>query len=405
MSFSSIILIEELTQAGGSTPRTVTLVGPSLPFMGAEWKSKNQLVTTWYPGNSDEATQDVLGPQDVPSDWEGAWHCTMMTSCPTPYTDDQGNVTNVSDPSVLRDALDALFRAGRRLRVTWSTTQQADNSTPGAYPITGSIVREGRAATWSFKHRTIHDIDWNISFEWVSRGSTTPRVTNTRDNTLVSAPTPYVAALQNLVNSAQAPTQQLLSPNAITLGLLEATAPGPFGQLADTGVEIAALQVDLGDIAAIGTSLPQQPIQVAQMTLAHAANALATADRVYRQYSAAPPELMSTNQDAVSVLRAYAMFASVADAAMRASIQALAFYQKMRAALPQQTWSLAGQGIRAVHLVHDGDTPERISIRYYGVPDHVADIMRANGLAWHTTVLPKGKQLIIPVISSSTQTV
>ena len=417
MSYSSIILIEELTQAGGSTPRTITLVGPSLPLMGASWEGQNKLVTEWNPGNSDEATQQNLGPEEMPSDWEGDWRRTMMGSCPTPYTDDQGNVMSVVDPSVLRDAMIALFRAGRRLRVTWSTTQQSDQSEPSAYPITGSLVREGRAKSWKFKHRSIHDIEWNVNFEWVSTGgAVAPSISSTRDQTLAQVSAPYVAALQNLLTAAQAPTEQLLTPYALTLGNLEAVAPAPFGQLAAMSVALLGLQANLVSIAGIGAGLSDQPVQVAQMALAYANDALAQVDAAYEQYSAMPPELMSANVDAVSVLRAYALFAPVADTAAQAEIQAYAFRQKMHDAVPVQTWSLDGQdsnasrpdaatSIKTVHLVRDGDTPEKISMKYYHVPDHARDIMQANRLSWHTTVLPKGRQLVIPVISSSTQTV
>ena len=415
MSYSSIILIEELSQAGGSTMRTITLVGPSLPLMGASWKGRQQLVTSWNPGNSTEGTQQVLGPQEMPSDWAGDWRRTMMGSCPTSYVDDQGNVESIADPSILRDALEGLFRDGRRLRVTWATTQQDDDTATPTYPITGSIVREGRAAAWEFKHRTLHDIEWSVTFDWVSRGATAPRVASARDSSLATASTPYVAALQNLVSAAQAPGQQLLEPDALTLGNLEAVSPGPLGQLSATGVAVAALQVDLGSIATIGASLPTQPIQVQQMALAHAANALATSDAVYEQYSAIPAETMSANVDAVSVLRAYGLFGPVADAAMQSEIQSYAFYQKMRSTLPTQTWSLQGRGSNAskpdaktilgVHVVHDGDTPGGISMRWYRTPDHASDILRANGMSWYTPTLPSGKQLVIPVISSTTRSV
>ena len=116
MSYSSILTIEELDSNGAAQLRVVTLVGPSLPFMGASWEGENELVTTWYPGNPDEGTQQNLGPKEMPSAWQGDWRRTMMGSCPTPCTDQQGNVTSVVDPSILRDTLESIFRAGRRLR-------------------------------------------------------------------------------------------------------------------------------------------------------------------------------------------------------------------------------------------------------------------------------------------------
>ena len=414
MSYSSILTIEELDSNGAAQLRVVTLVGPSLPFMGASWEGENELVTTWYPGNPDEGTQQNLGPKEMPSAWQGDWRRTMMGSCPTPCTDQQGNVTSVVDPSILRDTLESIFRAGRRLRCTWGTQQQADGSTPSAYPISGTIVREGRAKTWKFKHRTIHDIEWDITFEWVSRGASTPRVTSTRDTTLAQSAAPYCASIQNLITAAQAVENQNLAPSSLTLGQLEGVATAPVALMQVTSQSIASLQGDLLDISALGGQLASQPFQIAQTALAHASDALQRSQDTYRQFSLTPAELMSLDEDAISILRAYAMFGPVQDAALAAEIQAYTFYQAMRAQLPTHSGSLQGknttsspspQTVLDVYQVHDGDTPQKISMRYYGTPDHSADILRANGLSWHTPTLPKGKQLIIPVISSATQTV
>lgn len=414
MSYSSILTIEELNATGSAQLRVVTLVGPSLPFMGAEWGGKNDLATTWYPGNPDEATQQNGGPQELPSSWQGDWRRTMMGGCPTPTLDDAGNASDVVDPSILRDLLEDIFRAGRRLRVTWGTTQQDDGTGGQVYPIQGTIVREGRVSTWKFKHRTIHDIEWEATFEWVSRGAVAPRVTSTRDDTLAQTSAPYVAAIQALIDAAQAAQLDNLAPSALTLGQLEGVASGPLLQMSATATATVSLQADLLAVSSIGTSLPNQPVQIAQAAIAHAADARQQSAQVYATFSAVPAELMSANSDAVSVLQAYALFGPLQDAAQQAEIAAYNFYMAMRAALPTQTGTLAGKNVTSspdpssiitIYPVRDGDTPQKISMRFYRTPDHAKDILKANGMSWHTTVLPKGRQLIIPVISSSTQTV
>jgi phage tail protein X len=416
VSYSSVIVITELNRTDASSIRVVTLVGPSLPLMGAEWSGENELTTTWYPGNGAEGTQQNLGPKELPSAWQGDWRRTMMGGTPAKLEDfTSGLQQDIVDPSILRDTLESMFRDGRRLRVTWAVQQQPDGQDQTAYPITGNITREGRAKTWKFKHTSIHDIEWDITFEWVSRGATTPRVASTRDDTLAQTSAPYVAAIRGLIDATQAAETLNLAPTALSLGLLEGVSSGPVTQMSATAQDVAALQDDLLSIAAIGSSLPNQPIQIAQAALSHAADALQRSDATYMVFSATPLELTSANDDAVSCLRAFAILAPVQDAALVAEIQAYTFYQAMRAALPTHSGSLQGRNsakaspspktILDVYRVVDGDTPQKISMRYYGVPDHSADIMRANGLSWHTPTLPKGKQLIIPVISSSTQTV
>ncbi len=416
MSYSSTVTISELDSTGTTIEREVTLTGPSLPFMESEWGGENQLVTTWYPGNPDEGTQQNLGPREVPSTWRGDWRRTMMGGTPTPYQDQNGVLSNIVDPSTLRDSLEDIFRAGRRLRVTWSTQQQPDGTVDSVYPLTGSIVREGRAKTWKFTHRTIHDIQWEITFDWVSRGATTPRVTSTRDDTLTGTSPPYSAAIVSFIAASQAAQTQALAPSALTLGTYESYAGGPLNLMTALSLTVGALQDDIVAVNTIGGNLANQPIQVAQMALAQSADALQTSQDAYQEFSAVPAEVMSSNDDAVSVLLAYALFGPVMDAAQQAEIAAYTFYQAVRKAVPTHSSSLNGKNsvqqtpdpstIIAVHLCKDGDTPQKISAQYYnGSPDHAVDILRANRLAWYLTSFPTGKQLVIPVISSSTQTV
>jgi hypothetical protein len=415
VSYSSTVSIAELDSTGTTIQREVTLTGPSLPFMETEWGGENQLVTTWYPGNPTEGTQQNLGPREVPSTWRGDWRRTMMGGTPTPYLDETGILSSIVDPSTLRDSLEDIFRAGRRLRVTWSTQQQPDGTSPQAYPITGSIIREGRAKSWKFTHRTIHDIQWEITFEWVSRGGTTPRVTSTRDDTLTSTSPPYSAAIMALIDASQEAQDQALAPSALTLGTYEAYAGGPLDLMTTLSLTSGQLQLDLVDANVIGSNIANQPIQVAQIALAQAADALNTSQTAYQEFSAVPAEVMSANDDAVSVLTTYALFGPVMDAAIQAEIAAFTFYTAIRKAVPTHSSSLNGKNsvaqtpdpgtIITVYLAKDGDTPQKISQQFYKTPDHAVDILRANRLSWYVTSFPKGKQLVIPVISSSTQTV
>lgn len=415
MSYSSTVSIAELDSTGTTVQREVTLTGPSLPFMETEWGAKNQLVTTWYPGNPTEGTQQNLGPRLVPSTWRGEWRRTMMGGTPTPYLDESGITSSIVDPSTLRDALEDIFTAGRRLRVTWSTQQQPDGNQPSAYPLTGSIVREGRAADWKFTHRTIHDIAWEITFDWVSRGGTTARVTSTRDDTLNKTSPAYSAAIEALIEAAQTAQDDLLAPSVLTLGNLEGVSVGPLDLMTSLSLTAGGLQLDLVDVTAISGNLANQPVQVAQIALAQAANALQTSQDSYQEFSAVPCEVMSAQNDAVSVLQAYALFGPVMDAAQQAEIAAYIFYTAMRKAVPTHARSLNGKNsvaqtpdpstIITVYVCKDGDTPQRISQHFYKTPDHARDILAANRLSWFTPSFPKGKQLIIPVISSSTQTV
>src|ERR1700722_19815557 len=66
--------------------------------MGAEWAMKVSAVTTWYPGNPDEATQQVLGPQELPSRWNGDWRRTMIGTSPGGYIAEGGTALQLLAP-------------------------------------------------------------------------------------------------------------------------------------------------------------------------------------------------------------------------------------------------------------------------------------------------------------------
>jgi hypothetical protein len=339
----------------------------------------------------------------------------MMGGCPTPYQDSNGNVAQIIDPSILRDSLEDIFRGGRRLRVTWSTQQQPDGSAQGDYAISGTIVREGRAKSWDFEHRGIHDIEWHITFDWVGRGGTGAKVASTRDDTIQKTAAPYSSAIQGFITASTAAQTLSLAPSTLTLGNLEGIAPAPLLVMSGLASTTTDLQNDLVAITGIGASIASQPVQVAQMALSHAANALQVSQSAYQQLSAIPAETMSQQTDAVSVLQAYSLFGPVQDAAQEAEIAAYVFYQQMRKAVPIHTSALNGldtvantpspDTILATYVVRDHDTAQKISQLFYGTPDHARDIMQANNLPWYQVTFPKGKQLLIPVISSSTQTV
>ena len=117
-SYGSEIAIEELTATEvGLLPRKLVLRGPSLPFMGAEWATEQNVKTTFYTGNR-EGTQQVLGPREVPSTWQGEWRRTMLGHDPAAYFDEFGANNAIVSPHILREIVDSILIGGAKLRVT-----------------------------------------------------------------------------------------------------------------------------------------------------------------------------------------------------------------------------------------------------------------------------------------------
>src|ERR1700690_2537947 len=165
----SVIIVEELATAGFAGTK-LELRGGGLPKQGATWEGKHRVQTHFYVGNP-VATQQSLGPTEGPSTWEGTWHRNMLESSPAKWTDEDGNITFITQPHILMQIMDDIRYRGYALRVTWSTTAI---SIDGTTPEDVTIIREGRLTETSFPVTRTADIDWKATFDWKSRGQTQP---------------------------------------------------------------------------------------------------------------------------------------------------------------------------------------------------------------------------------------
>jgi hypothetical protein len=162
----SSISIEELepTTPGGR-PRKLILVGPALPLQGGiDWAGDTKLVTTWYPGNGVEASQQVLGAVEMPSQWSGEWRRAMMGRAPTTYYDETGTRRGIIDPMDLWSVLDDFRISAARLRVTWSIRGRelvGTREVGSDRPVDFQVVREGRLKMLKVQPLTETEIPWS----------------------------------------------------------------------------------------------------------------------------------------------------------------------------------------------------------------------------------------------------
>ena len=402
--FSSSLVILELDSAAGQQPRQLTLKGPSLPFMGANWGSKQIVITTWYQGNGDEATQQVLGPQETPTRFSGEWRRTMLGKAPAQYSDEVGHIDDVVDPQILRDALEAIMRGGMLCRVTWAVQGSNDNDPSSS----GKIVREGRITSCDFKHTRIQDIAWEAEFAWKSRGATAPRVSSVRGNTVNADSAAFIATLNALLAAAQLAQLQKFNPSALTLGQLEAVASYPSQVANSLARQVQSLTSSAGQLVQIATTLASQPVQVANRAVDLAQNTVDQANNFKDELGQIPYEGQTTKTKVADLIRSAVSFSTQSDLAQTTARAGEAFARKLQ----QQFQSTNNKGnndpttladpnsVEQVYITKDGDTPQRVSVRYYKTPDHAADILRCNRLPWHLPVFPTGKILIIPALNT-----
>lgn len=403
MSDVSAVIIEELD----GEHRKVTLSGPALPFQGASWKSHQNVVTRWYPGNGAQATQQVLGPSELPSSWEGMWRRTMMARYPS-TVEDSGGVVQVTRPKTLRDVLDSIFFGGSRLRVSWITTGDEEVKN-GKQSFRDAIVREGRCTDWEFPHDRVHDIGWKFTFEWYGRGAVVQSVIATREADKPDIPAQVGQSLADVVakineNRLMAANSRIpRSANSFSLGQLEALANYPKKLLGEFTRNLNKISSSFKQLTGIINTVRNLPFSLANGVVASLRNAKSVIHQFTDTFSRTPVELQTLSRQLRDLTRTTEYHGRVYEAAQLSARQ----LQQLESSVHRPTkaggngaGSIKSSTTIAVHIVKQGETLQTISRKYYGSPDHAVEIAKANKLPWHITNVDRGTPLVIPVLSN-----
>lgn len=410
---SELTIQEQLT----ARRREIVLRGAGLPFMGANFPGAQRAITTWYPGNSAQATQHVLGPVERQSQWTGEWNTTRLSRSPCIYRDN-GVESEIVVADDLRAIVEDLYRSGALLLVTWT-------SLPSEVVGERKIVREGRCIEWNWQYDRIDDIKWQMTFDWVGRG-------RSQQKTIGPDPNANEGILQALQQAASefdrsvvygpllgsSKFNQIKSANRFTLGQLEALVDAPsrfmsqFGRAANLIVSRARY---LGDIIGKARNLP---FEIAGQAVDVASNAIATANNFFDEMSRVPVEEMAL-QNRVAILTRNASYYGDG---VRQSQYISAQAQRVRTQFgalsrgPQAASGEAGRGQAlvsqaagigdagrplAIYLVREGDTLFSISLRFYGTEAGMYGIALANSLRVTETTLPVGRTLYIPPLQAA----
>lgn len=433
INYGSSMTIEELTPAGPNFQlRQLILLGPALPFMGAEWAFENNLQTTWYPGNGVEGTQQVLGPRELPSNWEGAWNRTLMGTSPSIFIDETGTSSEIRNPHVMREIFEDIARAGSRLRVTWAvigTTVSGRNRGVGNEALTGKgtggtlhnvdvrILREGRIKTFRTPIDRHTDIRWSAEFHWVSRGGTSDKAVSTRDdqnlsdaaNSLIASTAQTAFRVDEKIKSIKKNIRK--SASNISLGQLEQLAGAPTAIVTSYTRQLQQNVSTFKRIGDIAQKLRTQPFSIANATVDFARNTTAIANTFVDQMGRKPPEQLALKSKVSSLLRSANYFWKVSDTAMlnarrgedlNALLRSVLVSGGNRGTLTVKDSATTRAGdILAIHICKSGDTAQNVSQRFYGGPDHGPDILRANRLPLYTPFFRPGLILIIPTLSNT----
>jgi len=383
---SSVLIIEERD----GKRRKVTLRGGALPFQGAEWGGEMELVTQWNPGNP-VGTQQVLGPQEMPSEWEGFWHSTLFFAAPPDLAANGASPVSILRADDLRDVLEAIYRDGRVLTVTW--IPQANRR---------RVARIGRAKSWKFQHTRADDIKWTTQFEWMGRANETPRTANDfLGNDVIAAGRAALASLTVLASYQK--RLQGGSPHFFGLGDLESLANGPKAILASFARAANSIVNRLDRLGRLLIKIRDVPASLLGQTVDVARGAVGACNRFVDAISREGPETMET-RNKLSALAAAGKFYS--DSQTQADVasgqaQLLANSAARRDISPRtrggsgRKTNAAGEGVLQLYTPRANDTMVTISVKFYSTPDLAYELCLANNLKGDT-VKPKLRVLVIP---------
>lgn len=424
-STGSFVLIEQVfpTTPGGK-PMRVLLVGPSLPIKGgASWEGDTRIKTTWFPGNGVEASQQNLGPQENPSEFNGTWKRTLMGRTPAVFTDGTGTSQNVVDPLDLWEYLEMIRLAGALVRVTWQVSGKrfvgltSGFNTGTIESVDKKIVRVGRIKSIKITPDTETDVKWSMNFEWVSRGGTQQKATEARRGSDIASTADAVesaiAALDGLiadrVTSIRGDVR--MSANNLTLGQLEKMANAPQEMLDDIARQIRFNVNQFERAKAIAKKFAGLPESFQKGVQDLATSTALSARTFVKRDGQTPVERKSTSRKVSDLGRAHVRYARISQqmtAIARASAEVLARIREAKVSGANQgvvsvqdsATTRAGDLI-AIRVAKAGDTPASLSTKYYGTPDQAEFILRANRLPSFTPAFRVGQIVVIPALANA----
>lgn len=186
VTVSSPFIIRELT----GDQRILALRGRALPYRPLTLNGEQRVEVEFYPGVP-EGTATVLGPTEKPTDINGFWKTKFLGDSrqgTAPFMLDNEPVFTARD--AVR-AVDSVRLLGQLLEVTWLDT-----------------LRRGFLRAFEQKWHTSEDVEWRLTFEWISRGEVTAPAVLVNDASVGDAFSD-VSSLFGFLDSIQLPTLPL----------------------------------------------------------------------------------------------------------------------------------------------------------------------------------------------------
>ncbi len=333
--------------------RSVTLRGRALPYPGGAFEGSQRSTLQWYSGNT-VATQQILGPEEMPSVFEGMWKDKFLLDVQSGETeaDIQGFDTpgfSAGTAEELVAAMDDMRREGQVVRVEW-----------------GPYVRTGIVKRFRSEPERVEDIRWEVEFEFSSRNDeTAPRA--------AAAPETIFDLLGAINDVSDIPLPEGLSPDYLALVL---------NGIADLEESISGF---LDDVASV-TQLAEAPGLILGRINAAVSNILTQCADIISRLSETAAQFSRAN-DRPGTILAVEQWKGLVKGAI---FQLRRVVQDTESRIEDENQPQAS----TIITVQAETSLLIISSQQYGTPDEWQFLADVNNL--DTSIAPAGFQLFIP---------
>jgi hypothetical protein len=366
--------------------RVISLGGRALPYRPFEVSGDMRIETTWYPGNP-IGTLQVLGASEGQTTITGMWKDRFISTAPglTGFVSAvssaiQGNQNalqpdgyaalngaQVADVSTLAQIIDDIRRQGQLLEVRWD-----------------KLIRRGVMTRFVQKWLRHQDLEYEITFQWISQGDPTPPVVLSQEPDRAS-----------LVANLQAAYNTLFSAYDPDFPLTEAFQKSAGGAVASIN---AAVQ-DMANNEVNYTNSAVNPLQAAQRALAALQDIQTGANDIVAACEAQPGRAIIQLPNNSSgypnlTLVSYGLALDAAEYLRQLILAAqqmatLAAYNGQQLQARVQDTELIG-----VFVARQGQDLRDVSTTYYGTQDEWVRLAQYNGQAQSACI--QGQTYYVP---------
>lgn len=398
--------------------REITLTSRALPYRPFTLTTSQRTEITWLPGYA-VATATILGASEEPTTINGYWKDRFIGAIPgstgpqSPLSVARGALVsvsasisggfggqggsssapiNVDGKPVLTvqeavDLFDDVCRQGQLLAVVWETQ-----------------TRHGHLTKFEKRWHNTHDAEWEMTFEWISRGDPVAAATHATDVTARDTRALLEAALDDaiaILGEAQAIARELtdlvdsqlqkISSLVQQVGdAVDSTADAATAPLDTTRRILGLLESIEGECVSTAESLESKPAiawhRAAQSATRVGGTAtLAAARALGLETGFGGPARLSVAQR----VEAYAFVGE-----LKSSLRALRYQAlERRVAMARQVRA----EIAGTFTARQGDDLRDAAFQFYGDPSEWRRIMLFNGL--QSSTLAPGQMVRVPRIA------